>query len=87
MAPLGILTAMVSAIRTGGPTFLRAAIGRARENRAEAEVELMSSTSHEVGELWNGQTVVRTMGPPKVELLLYFENYQAGPVGGEEQEG
>lgn len=47
MAPLGILTAIVGAIRVGGPTWLKAIIGRARENRAAAEIELMSSTSHE----------------------------------------
>jgi hypothetical protein len=47
VCPLGILTAVVSVIRVGGPAWLRAIIGRARENRAAAEVELMSSTSHE----------------------------------------
>jgi hypothetical protein len=47
MAPLGIVTAIVGAIRVGGPVWLKAVIGRARENRAAAEIELMSSTSHE----------------------------------------
>ena len=60
MAPLGIITAMVAAIRVGGPAWLRAVVGRARENRATVEVEMMSSTSHEVCELWNGQGIVRT---------------------------
>ncbi|ERF70464.1 hypothetical protein EPUS_04742 [Endocarpon pusillum Z07020] len=62
MAPLGIITAIVGAIRVGGPAWLKAIIGRARENRAAAEVELMSSTSPDVCELWNGQTIVRMMG-------------------------
>ena len=62
MAPLGVITAIVSAIRVGGPTWLKAIIGRARENRAAAEAELMSSTSGEVCELWNRQQVVRIMG-------------------------
>ena len=51
MAPLGILTAIVGAIRVGGPNWLKALIGRAREGRAAAEMELMSSTSHDVCEL------------------------------------
>jgi hypothetical protein len=73
MAPLGILTAIVAAIRVGGPPWLRAVIGRARENRATVEVELMSSTSHEVCELWNGQGVVRTMGKPEVQQIIYLK--------------
>jgi hypothetical protein len=46
-APLSIITAIVSAIRVGGPMWLKALNGRARENRVAAEAELMSSTSHE----------------------------------------
>ncbi|KAK4183902.1 hypothetical protein QBC35DRAFT_517924 [Podospora australis] len=52
MAPLGIITIIVGAIRLGGPSWLKAIIGRARENLAVAETELMSSTSKEVYELW-----------------------------------
>ncbi|KAF8248447.1 hypothetical protein K440DRAFT_583372, partial [Wilcoxina mikolae CBS 423.85] len=69
MAPLGILTAIVAAIRVGGPSWLRVVIGRARENRASVEVELMSSTSHEVCELWNGQGIVRTIGRPEIQQI------------------
>lgn len=54
VAPLGIITIMIAAIRVGGPAWLRAIVGRARENRAQAEAELMLSTSREVCELWNG---------------------------------
>jgi hypothetical protein len=74
MAPLGIITAIVGAIRVGGPTWLKAVVGRARETRASAEVELMSSTSHEVCELWNGEAIVRTMGEPVVQQIVYLEN-------------
>lgn len=73
MAPLGIITAMVGAIRVGGPPWLRALIGRAKENRADAEKELMSSTSHEVCELYNGESIVRVMGTPQIQEFLYFE--------------
>ncbi|KAK5993578.1 Ankyrin-R [Cladobotryum mycophilum] len=62
MAPLGIITAIISAIRVGGPAWLKAIIGRATENLSAAELELMSSTSQEVCELWNGENVVRCQG-------------------------
>ena len=74
MAPLGILTAIVAAIRVGGPSWLRAVVGRARENVAIVEMELMSSTSHEVCELWNGQGIVRTMGRTEVQQIIYLED-------------
>jgi hypothetical protein len=76
MAPLGILTAIVSAIRVGGPSWLKAVIGCARENRAAVEVDLMSSTSHEVCELWNGKAVVRTLGRPMVQQLVFLGDCQ-----------
>src|SRR4051812_3899292 len=73
MGPLGILTALVSAIRVGGYSWLRAVIGRARENRAAVEIELMSSTSHEVCEVWNGEGIVRSLGKPGVRQIIYLE--------------
>ncbi|RYP39999.1 hypothetical protein DL767_001933 [Monosporascus sp. MG133] len=70
MAPLGVITAIVGAIRVGGPSWLKAIIGRARENRAVAESELMSSTSNEVCELWNGQEIVRVMGEGPIREFI-----------------
>ncbi|KAF8462779.1 hypothetical protein BDZ91DRAFT_662012, partial [Kalaharituber pfeilii] len=72
MAPLGIITAVVSAIRVAGPNWMKAVIGRARESRGLAEVELMSSTSHDVCELWNGRQIVRVLGSAPVRQLLFF---------------
>ncbi|KAI1490258.1 hypothetical protein F5X96DRAFT_637228, partial [Biscogniauxia mediterranea] len=66
MAPLGIITTIVSAIRVGGPTWLKAVIGRARENLSAAEIELMSSTSKEACELWNGRNVIRCQGSARI---------------------
>lgn len=74
IAPLGVITGVVSAIRVGGPTWLKAIIGRAREGRADVELELMSSNSLEVGEMWNGQTIVRVLGTPSIFQLLYSTN-------------
>ncbi|KAK6352268.1 hypothetical protein TWF730_009099 [Orbilia blumenaviensis] len=73
MAPLGIITAIVSAIRIGGPRWLRAVIGRARESKGSAELELMSSTSADVCELWSGETIVRTLGSPYIAEILWLE--------------
>jgi hypothetical protein len=84
MAPLGILTAIIGAIRIGGPSWLKATIGRARENRAIPEVELMSSTSHEVCELWNGDAVVRTLGRPQVKQLVLLPRGEAYEISKDE---
>lgn len=62
MAPIGAITTVVSAIRVAGPPWLKSFIGRARENLAAAEVDVMSSTSTETCELWNGNSVVRCPG-------------------------
>ncbi|KAL2683325.1 hypothetical protein Neosp_007795 [[Neocosmospora] mangrovei] len=72
MAPLGIITILVSAIRVGGPAWLKAVVGRARENMSAAEMELMSSTSKEVCELYNGQTIVRCQGSTPVWEFIYL---------------
>ncbi|KAF6810515.1 ankyrin repeat protein [Colletotrichum musicola] len=66
MAPLGIITIIVSAIRVGGPARLKAIIGRASENKSAAEMEVMSSTSSEVCEMFNGQGIVRCQGSAPV---------------------
>ncbi|KAI9862248.1 MAG: hypothetical protein M1813_004723 [Trichoglossum hirsutum] len=92
MAPLGIITAIVGAIRVSGrPKWLKSLIGRAREGRGDVEVELMSSTSNDVCELWNGQSIVRVMGSSSVmELVLYDELPTAddgdGDDGGDEHQ-
>lgn len=77
MAPLGIITALVGAIRVGGSSWMKALIGRARESRAMVEVELMSSTSCEVCEMWDGQNLVRILGSPEIWELIHIT-----PAGG-----
>lgn len=72
MVPLGIITIISGAIRVAGPQWSRAVIGRARESRAVAEVELMSSVSHEVCEMFNGRSFIRAIGKPKVAHFLIF---------------
>ena len=72
MAPLGVLTAIVGAIRVGGADWLKRLVGRARETTAGAEIELMSSVSHEVCEAWNGTSIVRTMGNTQVKQIIHL---------------
>jgi len=76
MAPLGILTLIVGAIRVGGPPWLKAIIGRSRESRATVESELMSSTSNEVCELWNGQQIVRVMGAGPIREFIIVQSHE-----------
>lgn len=70
MAPLGIVTIIVAAIRVGGPLWMKRIIGRSREPMASAEMELMSSTSPDVSELWNGQGLVRVAGTGPVHQFM-----------------
>ncbi|KAF8462254.1 hypothetical protein BDZ91DRAFT_797276 [Kalaharituber pfeilii] len=79
--PLGVLTAITSAIRVGGSRALKAIIGRAEEVDATAEIELLSSTSTSVCELWNGVGVVRVIGKPEIlELVIDYQGVEGTPV-------
>ncbi|KAI2620502.1 hypothetical protein GGR54DRAFT_639535 [Hypoxylon sp. NC1633] len=71
MAPLGILTGVVSAIRVCGGPSLRAFIGRAQEGGGIAEAELCSSTSRDVCELYHNGAIVRVFGRPKILEVVY----------------
>ncbi|KAI1524447.1 ankyrin repeat-containing protein, partial [Pyrenophora tritici-repentis] len=71
VSPLGILTAVVSAIRVCGSPSLRAFIGRAQEGPGIAEVELLSCTSETTSELWNEGGIARVFGKPQIlELVI-----------------
>jgi ankyrin repeat protein len=71
MAPMGVLTAVVSAIRVCGSPALRAFIGRAQEGAGSAEAELCSSTSRDVCELYNNGGIARVFGRPKILEIVY----------------
>ena len=62
----------MGAIRVGGASWLKGLVGRARENKADAEIELMSSVSHEVCELWNGASIVRSLGSPQIKQIIHI---------------
>ncbi|RPA81316.1 hypothetical protein BJ508DRAFT_113336, partial [Ascobolus immersus RN42] len=71
MAPLGILTTLVSVIPVSGTTGLRAFVGRAKEGAGQVEAELLSSTSREVCELYNNGGIARVFGRPKLLEVVY----------------
>ncbi|KAI5797198.1 hypothetical protein FPQ18DRAFT_422484 [Pyronema domesticum] len=76
VAPLGIITAITGAIRVGGPSYLKAIIGRAREGKGAIELELMSSTSTDICELWNGNGVSWVQGsvrPAPIMEVFYLK--------------
>ncbi|KAH8721684.1 hypothetical protein BGZ61DRAFT_346925 [Ilyonectria robusta] len=71
MAPLGILTAVVSAIRVRGGPSLRAFIGRAQEGAGGIEAELCSSTSRDICELYDSGGIPRVFGTARLLELVH----------------
>ncbi|KAH6887638.1 hypothetical protein B0T10DRAFT_549622 [Thelonectria olida] len=71
VGPLGILTAIVSCIRVCGGSFLRSLVGRAREPHGMPEIEVCSSTSENVCELWSNGGICRVFGRPKLLEFIY----------------
>ncbi|KAF2192437.1 hypothetical protein K469DRAFT_554721 [Zopfia rhizophila CBS 207.26] len=70
VAPLGILTVVVSVIRVYGNALLKSFIGRAQEAHGVAEAELCSSTSEDVCELWSNGGICRVFG--RLKILEFF---------------
>ncbi|KAI0490415.1 hypothetical protein F4859DRAFT_520234 [Xylaria cf. heliscus] len=71
VAPLGVITAIVSAIRVCGTSSLRAFVGRAQEGARNAEAELCSSTSRDVCELYSNGGIARVFGRPKLLEIVH----------------
>jgi hypothetical protein len=71
VAPLGVITAIVSVIRVHGDASLKAFIGRAQEAHGVAEAELCSSTSRDVCELWSNGGISRVFGRPKIIEFVF----------------
>ncbi|KAJ4013719.1 hypothetical protein NW752_005430 [Fusarium irregulare] len=71
VGPLGIITAVVSCIRVSNVTFLKSAVGRAREPHGMPEVELCTSTSENVCELWSNGGICRVFGRPRILEFIY----------------
>ncbi|KAL2148633.1 hypothetical protein VTH82DRAFT_2187 [Thermothelomyces myriococcoides] len=71
MAPIGIITAVVSTIRLCGHSSLRAFIGRSQEGDGVIEAELCTSTSRDVCELFTRGGITRVLGRPSILELIY----------------
>lgn len=73
LAPLGILTAVVSLIRVCGNSTLRAFIGRAQEDPGSSELELLSCVSDTTAEVFTESGVARITGNPKILEIVASE--------------
>ncbi|RYO95741.1 hypothetical protein DL764_007610 [Monosporascus ibericus] len=71
MAPIGIITAVVSTIRVCGSPSLRAFIGRSQEGDATIEAALCTSTSRDVCEMFNKGGITRVLGRPNILELVH----------------
>ncbi|KAL4881886.1 hypothetical protein BJY04DRAFT_217951 [Aspergillus karnatakaensis] len=72
LAPLGIVTAITSAIRVCGDASLRAFIGRAQEGDGTIEAELCTSTSRDVCELFHRGGITRVFGKPNILEVVHI---------------
>jgi len=77
LCPIGIITAIVSAIRVCGHPSLRAFIGRSQEGSGVVEAELCTSTSRDVCELFNQGGITRVLGRPNVLELVCVQDKSA----------
>ncbi|KAJ6261247.1 Ankyrin-2 [Drechslerella dactyloides] len=79
MAPLGLLTAVVSVIRVCGSPSLRAFIGRAQESPSTIEADLLSCTSESTAEVFDGGGITRTLGDPQIlEVVVKSDDTSNG---------
>jgi ankyrin repeat domain-containing protein 50 len=74
LAPIGILTALVSIIRICGNSTLRALIGRASEDPGDSELELLSCVSDTTAEVFTESGVARIAGNPKILEVVANES-------------
>lgn len=76
LAPLGVLTAVVSAIRVCGNSSLRAFIGRGQEDPGSAERELLSCVSDSTAEVFSDFGVSRITGNPAILEVVVTKREQ-----------
>ncbi|KAK4126610.1 hypothetical protein N657DRAFT_632636 [Parathielavia appendiculata] len=72
-APIGIITALVSAIRICGGAYLRAFVGRAQEGAAATEAEQCTSKGRDVCELFTRGGITRSLGKPSILELVHLQ--------------
>ncbi|KAK7969333.1 hypothetical protein PG996_002230 [Apiospora saccharicola] len=74
IAPIGIMTDTVSAIRVGGSYLMKSVIDRARDSPDDEEKYLLSSTSANVRGIWTGNRVIRQNGASKTTVFMFNLN-------------
>ncbi|RAL09283.1 uncharacterized protein BO97DRAFT_427553 [Aspergillus homomorphus CBS 101889] len=79
IAPMGVPFAVLAVIRTSQMHFLKSLAGLAEDKPAHVERDLMSSTSSEVSEIWDGKKVVRVIAPSRVSEL-FFTGFDASQL-------
>ncbi|KAK3316787.1 hypothetical protein B0H66DRAFT_626284 [Apodospora peruviana] len=82
LAPMGIMTAVVSVMRVCDSPSLRALIGRAQEGGGNVEAEPCSSTSWDVCELFNNGGIARVFGRPRTIEIAHDPSKDAAEDGG-----
>jgi hypothetical protein len=70
-APLGIPFAVIAVNRISRMEFSKSLIGLAEDRVWDVEKDLMSSTSEDVSEFWDGEKVVRVVGRSRVSELFF----------------
>ncbi|KAH6984419.1 hypothetical protein BKA56DRAFT_462149, partial [Ilyonectria sp. MPI-CAGE-AT-0026] len=86
MAPVGIMTAIISVIRVCGHSALRAFIGRSQEGDGIVEAELCTSTSRDVCELFNRGGITRVLGRPSILELIHVPRQEGFQTPASESE-
>ena len=73
MAPVGILTVIIEAIQVVGSSWLQTIFGKAREPATLSEIELLSTTSEDICEVWDKRGVIRKVngGDAPVKQIIY----------------
>ncbi|KAH7078618.1 hypothetical protein FB567DRAFT_607902 [Paraphoma chrysanthemicola] len=81
IAPLGILTTIVSAIRICGDSTLKAFVGRGQESSGLGELELCSSTGRDILELYQGGGITRVFGRGKTLEIIHDPSLEEEILG------
>lgn len=86
MGPIGVITAMVSTIRVCGSSPLRAFVERAQEGHRVVEVELCTSISRDICELFNNGSIPRALGQSKILEIIYIPATDSDSVSDSQKE-
>jgi hypothetical protein len=83
IAPLGVITSVVSAIPVTGPPSLRAFIGRAQKGSrsAEADRTVLFDKPRSVRVLYQRRAIARILGRPKLLEIVHEQHVRRTEIG------